>query len=328
MKEQEISIIIPVWNAETTVEKTLGSLFKQMQAFQELIIINDGSSDGSMRAVDYFLENNKKIISDKKINIIRINKEKSQGLAAAYNSGVEHSAKELVVTLHADIILKTDSLEKLVAPFFAKNSENIVAAYHSVDHPYEIWQQYNFWQKCFFSRLVGKKFSGLDGKFDCFRREALLQVGNFDAETFKNAGEDGDIVYKLGQTGKIVKSEAEIVHLHSMDPSFSFKNIVKKQKQYSESQGILLRKGRLKNLSLPKIFFRELLIASLLFPYVRIVSLILILIYSFMYTQAVFIKEYKNWRVLILPLLNIYLLLISLIFSVRGFIFGKQKIDA
>lgn len=326
MKEYEISIIMPVWNAETTVEKTLGSLFKQKRFFQELIIVNDGSIDGSPRIIQDFLQKNEEVISNRKVKVAVINHEKSRGLAGAYNAGIDNSTKEFVVTLHADIILKEDSLEKLVLPFFVENSDNIVATYHIADHPYVIWEQYNFWQKCFFSRLVGKKFSGLDGKFDCFRRQALEKVGMFDAEKFINAGEDGDMVYKLSRIGKLVKSEAEIVHLHSMDPKFSFRNIIKKQKQYSESQGILLRMGQVKNISsLPKIFFRELMIIGLLIPYVMILSLILIVIYSFMYTQAVFMKEYKNWRVFILPFLNIYLLAVSLIFSVRGFIYGKQK---
>jgi glycosyltransferase involved in cell wall biosynthesis len=327
MKEQKIAIIIPIYNSETTIVETLESLLRQGNNFQELVLINDASSDSSISLVKDFLEKNKQSISEKKIEVKIINHPKSQGLAASYNDGIDNSKGELVVTLHSDIILREDSLQKLVAPFSEDEQGKIVATFHAVDHPFEIWNKYNFWQKCFFARLVGKKFSGLDGKFDCFRRTALLKVGKFDAERFKNAGEDGDIIFKLGKLGEMQKTEAEIVHIHSMSPNFSFRDIIQKQKQYSQSQGILLRLGRIHNWSdLPKIFFRELLVLSLLIPYLNLISLVVILFYSIIYTKIMFVREYENKRILVLPLLNVYLLFVSLIFSVKGFLYGKQKI--
>jgi glycosyltransferase involved in cell wall biosynthesis len=323
---EKIAIVIPLRNAQTTIQKTLESLTRQTAAFEELVIINDASSDNSGLVVDNFLKANGEWLSEKGINLKIIKHEKSQGLAASYNDGILNSSSSLIVTLHSDIILEKDSLKKLVAPLSKEDSSDVVAAYHSVIHPYEIWEKYNFWQKCFFSRLEEKKFWGLDGKFDCFRRTALEKVGNFDDKKFKNAGEDGDIIFKLKKIGKIVKTDAEIIHLHSMDPNFGIKNIIEKQKQYSESQGILLRMGEIHEIaSLPKIFFREILVVMLLVPYVNLISAILIIIYSFYYTKLVYLKEWKNLRVLILPFLNIFLLFVSLFYSIKGFIYGKQK---
>ena len=304
--KKSISIIVPLYNAETTIYQTLESLFSQIADFDELIIVNDASSDKSMDIVKDFLGCKENVVKGKCIRANVINHERSRGLASSYNDGIKKSKSELVVTLHSDIILKNDSLKKLTRPFFMDNSDDIVATYHCVIHPYAIWGKYNFWQKCFFSRLVEKKFCGLDGKFDCFRKTALENIGYFDDIKFKNAGEDGDIIYKLGKKGRIVSTEAEIIHVHTMDPRFNFGHIIKKQKQYSEAQGILLRLGEVRNFySLPIIFFRELLVIGLVVPYIRIISLFLIIAYSFMYTEKVFIKEYNNWRIIILPFLNV-----------------------
>jgi glycosyltransferase involved in cell wall biosynthesis len=326
MEKYKIAVIIPIRNAQTTILETLGSLVKQAFLFNQLIIVNDASADRSMELVANFLDEKRDFFEKNNIGIEIVNHNKSKGLAGTYNDGIKSSLCELVVTLHSDVILDDNSLQKLAQPFFLEDQERIVASYHVSRHPFEIWDKYNFWQKCFFARKVGIKEEGLDGKFDCFRKAALLAIGLFDAETYKNAGEDGDVVSKLKKIGKVVRTDAEIIHLHSMDPKFSFKDILKKQKQYSEAQGILLRRNRIANpASMPKMFFRELLVISLFVPYLNILSALAIVIYSFMYTKLIFLKEYKNPRIFLLPFLNIYLLFVSFAYLAKGFVRNRQS---
>jgi len=152
-------------------------------------------------------------------------------------------------------------------------------------------------------------------------------VGMFDAVHFRTAGEVGDIVYKLKKIGEIADTEAKIVHLHKIDPNFGWRDIVRKQAQYSEAQGALLARGRiLAPRQLAKSFFREILLIVLFTPYVWILSLFLILVYSFLYTKTVYLKECKDKRIIILPFFNIFLLFVIFFYSIRGFIYGKQKI--
>lgn len=314
--EQKISVIMPVHNGESTLEKTLESLLAESKKFDELIVIDDASSDGSVQTIKEYLGG--------KQNYTLIQNEKQIGLAAAYNKGIRAAKNDFIVTLHQDILLEKDALEKLVEPFI---DEKVVASAHVVTHPLEIWNKYNFWQKCFFARLAGKNFSGIDGKFDCFRKSALEKVGLFDEVHFRTAGEDGDMVHKLKKIGKAVDTEAKIIHLHKIDPHFSRKDIVRKQAQYSEAQGALLARGRIRGIyPTSKAFFREILILSLLIPYVNIIALMLIAIYAFKYTGRVYLQEYKNPRIILLPFLNVYLLFVSIIYSAKGFIYGKQRL--
>ena len=318
-RDLKISVILPLYNGETTILKTLESLFAQTAPFEELIVVDDASTDKSLSLVERFLSGRggaHQILKHRQ----------SGGLSASYNDGIKACRGDLVVTLHQDVVLpQKNALEHLIEPLLNDNS--VVASYHCVDHPRAVFETYNFWQKCFFSRLVGKRFCGLDGKFDCFRKSVLEEVGLFDGQTFFRAGEDGDIVHKLRKKGKIVKTEAAIIHLHAVNSNFGLKEVIYKQAQYSECQGALFRRyGFIGIRELVRSFFREFLIISLLFPYLRILAASLIIAYSFLYTKNVYGNEYKNPRLLALPLLNIGLLFVSLAYSTRGFLYGKQTI--
>jgi len=325
--DQKITIIIPFFNAQSTVIQTIESLFAQSFLFNQLVIVNDASTDDSLKKVKDFLTSKKFFIKKHSINIVFIDHKKSRGLAYSYNDGIKHSKSQIVVTLHADIILKKNSLKNLIQPFFSKDSNSVVATSHCVIHPFEVWSKYNFWQKCFFSRLVRKKYCGLDGKFDGFSRQTLLDVGLFDYKNFRTAGEDGDIICKLKKIGSLVSTKVEIIHIHQASKKFGFKDIAKKQAQYSEDQGTMMRRGVIRNpKEIFRAFFREFLLLGLLLPYVRFLSLAIIVVYAFSYTWLVFTKEFKNPRIIILPLLNIYLLFVSIVYSTKGLIYGKQKI--
>ena len=61
-----------------------------------------------------------------------------------------------------------------------------VQSYHQVIHPLKIWRKYNFWQKVYFDRQLKHTQSGMDGKFDCYRRNKLIEIGLFDNKNFLN----------------------------------------------------------------------------------------------------------------------------------------------
>jgi len=314
-----ISIVIPVYNAASTILYTLKSLNRQNELINELIIINDGSTDHSSAIITKYLKTH-----FSKIPKIIINHPKSLGLSLSYNDGIKQATGDLIITLHSDIILKKNALSLLVAPFHQKN---VVATYHQVVHPISVWKKYNFWQKAFFDRQRNQTQSGMDGKFDCYRRKSLIKLGLFDHKNFFRAGEDGDIFLKLKKIGQVIPTKATIIHFHSKDNCFNYKKIIYKQAQYSEAQGALLKKhGILSIKHFIHTFFREILVISLFIPKLNLLSLGLIIIYSFTYTKNTFCFYIKQPKVFLLPFFNIYLLFISFFYSLRGFISGQQKI--
>ena len=96
----KFSIIVPVYNGEVTIEKCIDSVLRQQYNFYEIIIVNDGSTDNTLKVLSKY-NNNKKI----KI----INKTNS-GVSDARNKGIESASFDWILFLDSDDWIEPDSL--------------------------------------------------------------------------------------------------------------------------------------------------------------------------------------------------------------------------
>ncbi len=100
-----LSVIIPVYNKGYVLEKTLTSVFEQTRIPNEVIIINDGSTDNSLFVINEFINKNKnKKISVKVINV------KNGGVSKARNLGVKNASYEYIAFLDSDDLWDKDYL--------------------------------------------------------------------------------------------------------------------------------------------------------------------------------------------------------------------------
>lgn len=315
------TIVMPVYNGATTLPQVFDSLQKQQQKqlVDQIIVINDHSNDSSKELIEKYAKQGA-------YSVHVVNHDASQGLAAGYNEGAKLAKTEYILLMHQDIVLTApDSFARILKPF---ENPNVVTSYPVLLHPYEVWKDYSFWQQCLFSRFVGKKIPMLTGKFDCFSSGFLKEVGYFDNKTYRTAGEDSDLKIKIRRKHReAVDSGVEVIHLQYAEKDFGLKKFIKKEAQLAEAQGVVLRKygvHDIKGVSLS--FFRQILLAGLLVPYIRWFFVVLILIYLITYTKLVYLKEYKNPRIALVPFVNLYLLFVALFTSARGFIRGRQVI--
>ena len=100
-----ISIIVPVYNVETYLEECLDSIQNQSYTDLEVILVNDGSTDGSQAICEHYCQTDKRF---------RLMNQTNQGLSAARNKGVEISTGEYIVFVDSDDSIKTNYLEKLM----------------------------------------------------------------------------------------------------------------------------------------------------------------------------------------------------------------------
>ena len=93
------SVIIPAYNSEKTIEKTLNSLKNQTtpQLIHEVIVINDGSTDGTANKVEQYKEN-----EGRNLNIILYN-QKNTGVAAARNVGMRMATAQYLAGWRKEI---------------------------------------------------------------------------------------------------------------------------------------------------------------------------------------------------------------------------------
>ena len=93
MIQQTISIIIPVYNAAPYLERCLDSILAQTYTFKELILIDDGSKDGSGIICDEYA---------KKDSRIQIYHNENQGASAARNFGLDKATGDYVSFIDSD----------------------------------------------------------------------------------------------------------------------------------------------------------------------------------------------------------------------------------
>ena len=94
MDNKKVSIYIPAYNAEKTIEQTLISIKNQTYKFDEIIVINDNSSDTTMKIVGEFK------------GIKLINNYINKGLGYNRNLGFKVSNNEIVAAIDADCLEK------------------------------------------------------------------------------------------------------------------------------------------------------------------------------------------------------------------------------
>lgn len=86
----KISIIIPVYNVEKYLSKCLSSVINQTYKNLEIICVNDGSTDSSLKILEEFATND---------NRIKILNKENGGLSRARNCGLSNVQQEIIATL-------------------------------------------------------------------------------------------------------------------------------------------------------------------------------------------------------------------------------------
>ena len=105
-KEVKLSVVIPVYNVEKYIEKCLGSLCG-LEIANEIIVINDGSSDNSLEIIKKFKNEHENE------NIIIINQE-NKGISKTRNVGLRESKGEFIFFLDSDDWVETESFKKML----------------------------------------------------------------------------------------------------------------------------------------------------------------------------------------------------------------------
>ena len=94
-----ISVVIPLYNKEKSIASTLRTVLNQTFSDYEIVIVNDGSTDGSVEEIE-------KVQDDR----IRLVHQPNAGVSAARNRGIEEAKGELNAFLDADDEWKPDYL--------------------------------------------------------------------------------------------------------------------------------------------------------------------------------------------------------------------------
>ncbi|MBO5371387.1 MAG: glycosyltransferase family 2 protein [Lachnospiraceae bacterium] len=100
------SVVIPLYNSEKTIIKTLKSVMNQtrLDLIDEIVIVDDGSTDLSVKIINDY-------IAKEKIDIVKIVSQENKGAASARNKGISLAKNEFIALLDADDEWKKQKLE-------------------------------------------------------------------------------------------------------------------------------------------------------------------------------------------------------------------------
>ncbi|HEY8422186.1 MAG TPA: glycosyltransferase [Thermoclostridium sp.] len=121
MMKQLVSIIMPVYNGEKTIEKAIRSVLSQTYENFELIVIDDNSTDDTAKIVNSFLDIDKRIILIK-------NKENC-GVSVSRNIGCKSARGEYIAFLDSDDVWMENKLEKQINLMQEKDCDLAYTAY-------------------------------------------------------------------------------------------------------------------------------------------------------------------------------------------------------
>lgn len=125
MKEQLISVIIPVYNEEKYLPQCLDSLIGQTYQNLEIILVDDASADTSLDICLRYQER------DARIRVIK--KEKNAGISAARNAGIEVCRGQYIYFLDSDDFILPETLTRMYEAIVKNDADIAICAMERVD---------------------------------------------------------------------------------------------------------------------------------------------------------------------------------------------------
>jgi len=122
-----VSIIIPAYNTESFIEKTINSVFKQQIDNIELIVIDDGSTDTTPEKINLLFN-----CPPAGIRTILI-KQENMGVSAARNRGIGAASGEYIFFLDSDDYIHPDCLRELYENARNENADLVYCGFDTVD---------------------------------------------------------------------------------------------------------------------------------------------------------------------------------------------------
>lgn len=119
MKNPKISVIVSVYNTEKYIEKCLDSLFNQTYSNIEIVVINDCSTDGSLKILKKYAK--------KHDNMILIENKENRGLSYSRNVGLEKATGEYIGYIDSDDYVDPTYYEQMMKAIKKEKSEIAIA---------------------------------------------------------------------------------------------------------------------------------------------------------------------------------------------------------
>lgn len=229
-KNFTVSVIIPGFNAEKLLEKNLPAVLSAKQnnknQIKEIIVVDDGSGDGSVP-----------LIKSKFPEVKLIKHTKNRGFSASVNTGVRASKGSLILLLNTDVVPEVDFLIPVFKHF--EDKRTFAVSLHEKDYG---------WAKGYFGDGYIQLGMGGEGKeahasfyasggSGVFRRDLWVTLGGMDEKLLSPFyWEDIDLCYRAAKRGylNLWEPDSLVVHSHESTISKFSKSYVQKVRERNQ----------------------------------------------------------------------------------------------
>ncbi|SCL16647.1 bifunctional polysaccharide deacetylase/glycosyltransferase family 2 protein [Micromonospora inyonensis] len=197
-----VSVIVPAYNEAANIAATVRSLVASAYPALEVIVVDDGSSDGTADIVERM-----------RLRGVRVIRQANAGKPAALNTGIRAARANLLVLVDGDTVFQPDTVHRLVQGF-ADPTVGAVSGNTKVANRRRLLGRWQHLEYVIGFNLDRRMYDVLEcmptipGAIGAFRREVLLTVGGVPSDTL---AEDTDLTMKVLRAGwRVVYEERAI----------------------------------------------------------------------------------------------------------------------
>ena len=221
-----VSVVVCSYNGATTIRETLAHLEQLVYPNFEVIVVNDGSTDGTREIAESY--------------DVRLINTKNRGLSAARNTGLAAARGSIVAYIDDDAYPDPDWLSFLVAAFERTGDDAMggpnIAPYGDGDIAQCVANAPGGPLHILLDDEVAEHIPGCNM---AFRKEALTAVGGFDPQ-FRVAGDDVDVCWRIQESGGTIGFCAAAVVWHHRRSSVQA--YLRQQRGYAKAEALLAAK--------------------------------------------------------------------------------------
>lgn len=179
------SIIVPTFNEEIDIGRTLDALERITWPDYEVIVVDGASRDGTTKIVEQY------VTRSHRFQLIK--QPENLGVSSGRNAGIRQATGSILVILNADVLLPPDFLSQ-IAPYY-RAGNHWVAVESNVLNTETAYARFNQAEHWHFYRVANNHFVWTEG-FSC-TKEAAIAVGLFPEQMPGAGGEDRDFSFAL-----------------------------------------------------------------------------------------------------------------------------------
>lgn len=157
MSNPLVSVIMPVYNGEMYIEKSIGSIFGQTYDNIEFIAVNDGSSDGSFALLEKIRKNAPKHVQMKIIH------QENQGICRSRNRAIHEAGGQYILFIDQDDFMRKECIESLYTAMVEENADMVIGGFDLTDKEDRILEKWELnsdyeWDKFKITAPWGRMF--------------------------------------------------------------------------------------------------------------------------------------------------------------------------